>query len=149
MVYCAQFAFHRRIESTVFSLLDSNFESKAGRLNVNQFRVECPEFQVRANRSVGFDQTLNLHVSLKRSEVLSGQIVGASPAVKVALTQGRMKMPLVITGTTQAPSFGLDTEAVKAQVQAQSKAKAAEATGNLLSNVFQKSQDALKKLFGQ
>ena len=60
-----------------------------------------------------------------------------------------MKMPLVITGTTQAPSFGLDPEAVTAQVDARAKAKAAEATGNLLSNVLQKSQNALMKPFGQ
>jgi len=137
------------VKFTIFSLLDSNFEIKAGRLNVNQFRMECPGYQVTANGTVGFDQALNLHVSLNLSEALSQQILGASPAVKVALTQGRMKVPLVITGTTQAPSFGLDTEAVKAQVEAQAKAKAAEATGNLLSNVLQKSQNALKKLFGQ
>ena len=89
--------------------------------------------------------------SLMRALKGSGHLTlkDGSPAVKVALTQGRMKMPLVITGTTQAPSFGLDTEAVKAQVEAQAKAKAAEATGNLLSNVLQKSQNALMKPFGQ
>jgi len=137
------------VKFTVFSLLDSDVAIKAGRLSVNQFRMECPGFQVTANGTVGFDQTLNLHASLNLSEALSQKVVGASPGVKVALSQGRMKVPLVITGTTQAPSFGFDTEAVKAQVEAQAKAKAAEASGNLLSNVLQKSQNALKKLFGQ
>ena len=137
------------VKFTIFSLIDSNLELKAGRVNVSQFRMECPGYQVTANGTVGFDQTLNLHASLNLSEALSQKIVGASPAVKVALTQGRMKVPLVITGTTQKPSFGLDSEAIKAQVQAQAKAKAAEASGNLLSNVLQKSQNALKKIFGQ
>lgn len=137
------------VKFTVFSLIDSNLEIKAGRLNVSQFRMECPGFQITANGTVGFDQTLNLRASLNLSEALSQQIVGTSPAIKVAMTQGRMKVPLVITGTTQAPSFGLDTEAIKAQVQAQVKAKAAEATGSLLSNVLQKGQNVLKKLFGQ
>ncbi len=137
------------VNFTVFSLIDSNLEIKAGRLNVSQFRMECPGFHVTVNGTVGFDQTLNLRASLNLSETLSQQIGGALPAIKVAMTQGRMKVPLVITGTTQAPSFGLDTEAIKAQVQAQVKAKAGEAAGGLLSNVFQKGQDTLKKLFGQ
>jgi AsmA protein len=137
------------VKFTVFSILDSTFEIKGGRLNVSQFRMECPGFQVTATGTVGLDQTLNVKASLNLSEALSKQIVGSSPAVNVALTQGRMRIPLVITGTTQAPSFGLDSEAIKGQVKDVVKTKAAEAASGFISNALEKSQNALKKLFGQ
>ena len=130
---------------TIFSIIDSEMEIKQGRIHVRQFRMESPGFQTIATGTVGFDTTLNLRASLNLSEELSKKIAGTSSAVKVALTEGRMRVPLVITGTTQAPSFGLDTEALKGQV----KAKALEATGGLISNMFQKGSDALKKLFSK
>lgn len=137
------------VKFTIFSILDSTFEIKGGWLNVSQFRMECPGFQVTANGTVGFDQTLNVKASLNLSEALSKQIIQGSPAVNVALMQGRMKIPLTITGTTQSPSFGLDTEALKGQVKDAVKAKAAEAAGGFISNALEKSHNALKRLFGQ
>ncbi|BCA53750.1 conserved exported protein of unknown function [Nitrospira sp. KM1] len=133
---------------TVFSTVESDFEMNQGRIQVKKFRMECPGFDATAIGTVGFDQTLNLKTSITLSESLSKKIAGTSRVVKTALTDGRMMIPLVITGTTQAPSFGLDAEAVKNRVVEQAKSKALEAVSGFLSKTFEKGSGALKKFFG-
>jgi AsmA protein len=64
-------------------------------------------------------------------------------------------VPLLITGTVQAPSYGLDSKALTGKVQEQVKEKAKEALGDLLKgstkpdDLKQKGQDLLKGLLGQ
>ena len=65
-----------------------------------------------------------------------------------------MTVPLLITGTAQAPVYGLDTKAIGAKVQAQVKEKVKETVQEMLKSgsaeeAIQKGQEALKKLFGQ
>ncbi|HEY6084349.1 MAG TPA: AsmA family protein [Nitrospira sp.] len=133
---------------TIFSTIESDFEMSQGRIQVKKFRMECPGFDATATGTVGFDQTLNLKTSITLSEALSKKIAGTSRVVKIALTDGRMMIPLVITGTTQAPSFGLDADAIKNRAAEQAKSKALEAASGFLSKTFQKGSDALKKFFG-
>lgn len=137
------------VKVTVFSILETNVEIKQGLIKVRRLLIESHDFQLTATGTVGFDQTLNLQASLNLPKALSQQIGGASRAVKVTLTEGRMVVPLIITGTAQAPSVGLDIKALGAKAQEQLKEKAGEAAGGLLTNVLKKGQDALKKLFGQ
>jgi AsmA protein len=71
------------------------------------------------------------------------------------MTNGRLSLPLVITGSTQAPSYGLDTKMFAGKVQEQVKDQVKGAVGDLLKGSakpedFKKQgKDLLKGLFGR
>jgi AsmA protein len=73
----------------------------------------------------------------------------------MAMAGGRLSVPMVITGTAQAPSYGLDTKAMGAKAQEQVKEQAKEKLGEILkgkgapSGDADKGKDLLKGLFGQ
>ena len=141
--------------ATVFSTIEGNIAIKKGIITVERMLMDSHDFQTTANGTVGFDKTLNLKANLNLSEALSKSIIGASPTAKFAMSGGRMSVPMVITGTAQAPSYGLDTKAVGAKVQEQVKEQAKEKLGELLKGKGappggpEKGQDVLKGLFGQ
>ena len=117
--------------------------------------MDSHDFQATGGGTIGFDQTLNLIVNLNLSEDLSQKIVGASPVVKLAMKEGRLSLPLIITGTVQAPSYRLDSNALTGKAQEQVKEKAREVMGDLLKGsakpeeLKQKGQDLLKELLGR
>jgi AsmA protein len=89
-------------------------------------------------------------VSLILSEALSKDIARSSPVGKAMMTRGRLAVPMVITGTTQAPTYALDTTALGRNVQVQVKEK----LGELLKDqkgqdIIRQGEETLKKLFGQ
>ena len=94
-------------------------------------------------------------MKLNLSQALSQKLTGSSPAARLALAGGRLNVPLLITGTAQAPSYGLDSKALTGKVQEQVKEKVKEAIGDLLKgstkpeDLKRKGQDLLKGLLGQ
>lgn len=71
-------------------------------------------------------------MNLRLSEALSQQVAGASPVARLAVKEGRLTLPLLIGGTLEAPSYGLDMKGLTGKVQEQIKRKAEEAIGGLL-----------------
>jgi AsmA protein len=124
-------------------------------IHVQRLLMDSHDLQATGNGTVGFDQTLNLKVTLNLSQTLSQKIVGSSPAARLALTEGRLNVPLLITGTLQAPSYGLDSNALTGRVQEQMKENVKEVIGDLLrgstkpGDLKHKSQDLLKGLLGR
>ncbi len=143
------------VKATAFSTIETDVAIKQGIVNVQRLLLDSHDFQATANGTIGFDQTLNLKANLNLSQSLSQKISGASPVARLAMSGGRLTVPLVITGTTQAPSYRLDTKAVGAKVQEQVKEKVKEAVGDLLKgshkpeDLKQKGQELLKGLFGR
>jgi len=94
-------------------------------------------------------------VKLNLSQALSQKITRSFPAARLTLAGDRLNVPLLITGTLQAPSYGLDSKALTAKVQEQAKHKIQEALDDFLKgttkpeDLKQKGQDLLKGLFGQ
>ena len=142
-------------KATVFSTIETDLAIKAGIVHVQRLLVDSHDFQATGNGTIGFDQTLNLKVTLNLSQALSQKITGSSPAARLALSEGRINVPLLITGTVQAPSYGLDSKALTGRVQEQVKGKAKEALGGLLKgstkpgDLKQKGKDLLKGLLGR
>ena len=66
------------------------------------------------------------------SQSISQRIAAASPIAKVALSGGRLSLPLIITGTVQAPSYGLDTKMFAEKAQEQAKQKVRDTVNDLL-----------------
>ncbi|MGH7148097.1 MAG: AsmA family protein [Nitrospiraceae bacterium] len=142
-------------KATAFSTIETDLAIKEGIINVQRLLMDSHDFQATGNGTVGFDQTLNLKVTLNLSQALSQKITGSSPAARLALTGGRLSVPLLITGTVQTPSYGLDSKALTGKVQEQVKEKVKEAIGDLLKgstkpdNLKQKGQNLLKGLLGR
>lgn len=143
------------VKATAFSTIETDLAIKQGVVNLRRLLMDSHDFQATASGTVGFDQTLNLKANLNLSQALSQKIAGGSPAARLALSGGRLTVPLVITGTARAPAYSLDTKAVGAKVQEQVKEKVKEAVGDLLKgsskpeDVKQKGQELLKGLFGR
>ena len=140
--------------ATVFSTIESNVAIKHGIIAVERLLMDSHDFQATGTGTVGFDKVLNLKVNLNLAEAISQSIAGSSPMAKMAMTGGRISVPMVITGTAQAPSYGLDAKALGAKAQEQIKEQVKEKAGELLkgkggAGAVEKGQDTLKKLFGQ
>ncbi|MBH0195809.1 MAG: AsmA family protein [Nitrospira sp.] len=142
-------------KATAFSTIETDLVIKQGIVNVQRLLMDSHDFQATGGGTIGFDQTLNLGVTLNLSQGLSQKIAGASPVAKLALKEGRLSLPLTIGGTVQAPSYGLDMKGLTGAVQEQVKKKAEEAIGGLLKgttkpqDLKQQGRDLLKGLMGR
>jgi AsmA protein len=117
---------------TAFSTIETDLAIKQGTVHVQRLLMDSHDFQATGGGTIGFDQTLNLTVNLNLSQDVSRKIAGSSPAASLAMKEGRLSLPLVITGTAQAPSYGLDMKNLTGKVQEEVQKKVEEAVGGLL-----------------
>jgi AsmA protein len=143
------------IRATVFSTIETDFTIKQGLVNVQKLLMESHDFQSTGHGTVGLDRTLNLRMNLHLSQALSQKIAASSPVARVALSGGRLSLPLIIGGTIHAPSYGLDTKMFAGKVQDQAKQKVREVVDDLLQGKSkpedpkQQGKTLLKDLFGK
>jgi AsmA protein len=139
-------------KATAFSTIESDLVIKQGTIHVQRLLIDSHDFQATGGGTIGFDQTLNLTVNLNLPQDLSRTIARSSPAAKLAMKEGRLSLPLVITGTAYAPSYGLDMKGLTGKVQEQVQKKVEEAVGGLLKgttkpeDLKQQGRDLLKGL---
>ena len=139
-------------KATVFSTIETDLAIKQGTIHVQRLLMDSHDFQATGGGTIGFDQMLNLTVNLNLSQDLSRKIAGSSPAANLAMKEGRLSLPLVITGTAQAPLYGLDMKGLTGRVQEQVQKKVEEAVGGLLKgttkpeDLKQQGRDLLKGL---
>ncbi|MDF0650388.1 MAG: AsmA family protein [Nitrospira sp.] len=142
-------------KATVFSTIETDLAIKQGMINVQRLLMDSHDFQATGGGTVGFDQRLNLLVNLTLSEEMSRKIAEAAPVVKIAMKDGRVRLPLTISGTTQASSYGVDLTGVTGKVQQQVKKKVEEAVGGLFKgttkseDLKKEGEELLKGLFGR
>lgn len=142
-------------KATAFSTIETDLAIKQGIVHVQRLLMDSHDFQATGGGTIGFDQALNLIVNLNLSQDLSQKIASSSPVAKLAMKEGRLSLPLVITGTAQAPSYGLDMKGLTGKVQEQVQKKVEEAVGGLLKgttkpeDLKQQGQDLLKGLLGR
>ena len=108
-------------KATVFSTAETDLAIKDGIINIQRLLIDSHDFQATGGGTVGFDQSLNLKLALQLSQSLSRKIAGSLPATRLAFVGGRVNVPVTITGTTQAPSYGGDLQALTGRVQGQVK----------------------------
>jgi AsmA protein len=142
-------------KATAFSTIETDLAIKQGIIHVQRLLMDSHDFQATGGGTIGFDQQLNLVVNLTLSQDLSQKIAHSSPAAKLAMKGDRLSLPLTITGTTQAPSYGLDMKGLTGRVQEQVRKKVEEAVGGLLKgtttpeDLKQQGRDLLKGLLGR
>ena len=139
-------------KATAFSTIETDLAIKQGTIHVQRLLMDSHDFQATGGGTIGFDQTLNLAMNLNLSQDLSRAVARSSPAAKLAMKEGRLSLPLMITGTAQAPSYGLDMKGLTGKVQEQVQKKVEEAVGGLLKgttkpeDLKQQGRDLLKGL---
>ncbi len=142
-------------KATAFSTIETDLAIQEGIIQVQRLMMDSHDFQATGGGTIGFDQTLNLTMHLKLSQDLSQKIANASPLAKLAMENGRVSLPLMITGTTQTPSYGLEMKGLTGNVQKQVQKKIEEAVGGLLKgttkpeDLQQQGKDLLKGLLGR
>ncbi len=142
-------------KATVFSTVESDFMIKQGIVNVQKLLMDSHDFQATGTGTVGFDQVLKLAVNLNLSQTLSQKLTGFSPVAKLALKDGRIRLPLLITGTVQNPSYTLDMKGFTGKVQEQMQEKLKGAVKDLLEGtktpkeVGKEGEELLKGLLGK
>lgn len=143
------------VKATAFSTIESEFAVKQGVIAVQRLLMDSHDFQATGGGTIGLDQSLNMTLNLNLSQALSQKIAAGSPIARVALSGGRLSLPLLITGSTKAPSYGLDTKMFAGKVQEQVKEKAKGAIGDILKgsakpeDLKQQGKDFVKDLFGR
>ena len=143
------------VKATAFSTIESDVVIKQGLIGLQRVLLDSHDFQATGGGTIGLDQSLDMKLNLNLSQALSQKIAAGSPIAKVAMTNGRLSLPLVITGSTQAPSYGLDTKMFAGKVQEQVKEKVKGAVGDLLKgsakpeDLKKQGKDLLKGLFGR
>jgi AsmA protein len=139
-----------RGSATLFSSAESDLQVRQGVVTIDRFKLLSPEFEATGKGTIGFDKVLNLKVMVSVSETLSKTVTAAGPFGKALLTRGRLSVPMVITGTTQAPTYALDTAALGAKAQEQLKGKLGEALKEKgADKLIQEGEETLKQLFGR
>jgi AsmA protein len=142
-------------KATAFSTIETDFLIKQGIVNVQNLLMDSHDYQATGHGTVGFDQALNLVVNLNLSQSLSQKVAGSSPIAKLAIKNGRLKLPLLITGTAQNPTYGLDMKGLTGKAQEQLQEKVKEAVGGILKGTTkpddfkQQGQELMKGLFGR
>ncbi|MDH5194738.1 MAG: AsmA family protein [Nitrospira sp.] len=142
-------------KATAFSAIETDLAIKQGVINVQRLLMDSHDFQATGGGTIGVDHRLNLIVNLNLSQDVSQKIAAVSPVVNIAMKEGRLSLPLTITGTAQAPSYGVDVKGLTGKVQEQVKKKVEEAVGGLLKgttkpeDLKKEGQELLKGLFGR
>lgn len=142
-------------KATAFSTIETDLAVKQGVVSLQNMLMDSHDFQATGGGTIGFDHALNMTVNLRLSEALSQQVAGSSPVARLAVKEGRLTLPLLIGGTLDAPSYGLDMKGLTGKVQEQIKQKAEEAIGGLLKgttkpkDLEQEGKQLLKGLFGR
>ena len=143
------------VKATAFSTIESDIVVKQGIIGLQRVLIDSHDFQATGGGTIGLDQSLDMKLNLNLSQALSQKIAAGSPIAKVAMTNGRLLLPLVITGSTRAPSYGLDTKMFAGKIQEQAKEKVKGAVGDLLKgsakpeDLKKQGKDLLKGLFGR
>ncbi|BCA55420.1 hypothetical protein W02_25600 [Nitrospira sp. KM1] len=141
--------------ATVFSTLESDLALKGGVVRVQKLFMDSHDFQAVGRGTVGLDQTLNLVLNLNLSQTVSRKLTQSSPLVKIALKDGRLRLPLFVTGTVQNPSYGIDLKDLTGKIQEQVQDKAKEAVKGLLDgtktprDLEREGRDLLNDLLGR
>jgi len=142
-------------KATAFSTIESDFFIKQGIVRIQKLLVDSHDFQATGGGTVGFDQSLNLAVNLSLSQTLSQKIAGSSSIAKLAIKDGRLRLPLTVSGTIRNPSYGLNMKEVTGKFQERVEERVKGAVKGLLEgttkpeDLKQQGKELLKDLFSR
>ena len=103
---------------TVFENLDGDFTIDAGKIRSDDLFLEAADFSIKGDGWLGLDRTMNLRTTFVFSQKLSKDIVGELPIAKyLQNSEGRIVLPLVLSGDVVKPKIAPDTDAISSALQ--------------------------------
>jgi hypothetical protein len=134
-------------DKTIFENLGSRFTISNGRINAPELKLATDDFALNGDGWFSFTKEMNVSSTLTISKKLAGDLVAEVPAAKYLLSSdGRLEVPLSLTGALLKPAVRVDTAALTAkfqqgmvqQGQQQLEDKAREGVKGLLNNLGKK-----------
>jgi uncharacterized protein involved in outer membrane biogenesis len=86
-----------------------------GQAHVDSLALRAGELAIAGAGVIGFDKRLNLHLVVQLSPEKTAELARTVGLGKLTAPGGRLAIPVTVTGTTTAPSFGVDLGAVAKQ----------------------------------
>jgi len=97
----------------------SNFRIENGRVFADMMHLRVPGASLKAKGSFGFDDTVDYQLSVELPTQAVPNAAAANPFVNLATAtffrseQGKIVVPLRLSGTMQRPGFALDSQVVR------------------------------------
>ena len=105
-------------DKTLFENLSSKFQISNGRINTSGLKLGTGDFSLAGDGWISLGKEMNLNSTLTLSKKLASDLVAEVPAAKMLLnSEGRIDVPLNLTGALMKPAVRVDTQAMTAMVQ--------------------------------
>lgn len=132
--------------TTAFQNLDGEFRIDGGRISTDDLFMEAADFMVKGDGWLAFDRTLQIRTQFIFSKALSGDIVGELPVAKyLENAEGRIVLPLVLSGDVTKPRIVPDADAISAALQ---RGVVDQGRNRLEDEIKDRLGDGVKDLFG-
>jgi hypothetical protein len=132
--------------TTAFENLDGEFQIDNGRIRTEDLFLKAADFMVKGDGWLSFDRTLEIRTSFIFSPAVSRDIVGELPLAKyLQNSEGRIVLPLVLSGDVAKPRIVPDADAITAALQ---RGVVDEGRGRLQDELKDRLGDGVKDLFG-
>jgi uncharacterized protein involved in outer membrane biogenesis len=103
---------------TAFQNLSGKVTIADGRLRTPDLKLSTSDFTIAGDGWFSFAKEMNVSSTLTLSEKLSRDLVAEVPAAKFLLSpNGRLEVPLTLTGAIAKPTVGVDAAAMTARIQ--------------------------------
>lgn len=103
---------------TKFDKMKSDFVIQGGRLKARNLTLDAGDYGVLGQGSIGFDNTVDLKVTMKLSPALSKDLIADVREAKyLANTQGLIEVPFVLSGTLPKVTPGIDSKFIGEVIQ--------------------------------
>lgn len=132
---------------TKFEEMDVSFTIENGKVKVSNMRISTGEYSLKARGDIGLDRSLAMTARMTLSHEKSDQIPAKRRRLFPKEKDGRVQIPLKISGSITSPKIGLDSsamnEAAKEEVKKEIEVKKEEFRKKIEKDLG----EALKKLF--
>jgi len=105
-------------DRTVFENLKGDLKIDNGRIDAGGLVLKAADFTIAGDGWFSFDQTMDLTTKVVFSQKVSSDIVRDIPVTRFLLdSDGRIGLPLTLSGNLLKPQLGLDSNALAARIQ--------------------------------
>lgn len=132
--------------TTAFQNLDGKFTIDGGKIHSSDLFLKAADFSVKGEGWLSFDRTLDIRTSFIFSKSLTADIVRELPIARyLQNADGRLVLPLVLSGDVVKPRIVPDADAISASLQ---RGAVEEGKGKLQDQLKDRLGEGVKDLLG-
>ncbi|UCF89356.1 MAG: AsmA family protein [bacterium] len=132
---------------TKFDDMDLSFTIAEGKVKVSNMRIATGEYSLKARGDIGLDRSLAMTARMTLSKARSDEIPENRRRLFPKEPDGRVQVPLKISGSVTSPKIGLDSSAMNEAAKEEVKKEVEEKKEELKERIQKDLGDRLKKLF--